>query len=74
MTMTPSRPAAAQPRTASRIAWRLVQPGLWVGSANGEFAGMIEARPGEGFSATSRLAKSVGTFATVDAAKASFTD
>ena len=53
------------------IQWRVVQSGLWVGTVNGEFAGMIEAHWGEGFSATTRLAKNLGMFATVDEAKAS---
>ncbi len=49
-----------------------MQPGLWVGKANGEFAGMIERTPGEGYVATTRLAKKLGVFPTVSAAKASF--
>jgi hypothetical protein len=68
MTMTTSR--VTTPTT--RIEWTAVQAGLWVGKANGEFAGMIEARWGEGFAATTRLAKSLGIFATVEEAKASF--
>lgn len=56
------------------IQWTAVQAGLWVGKINGEFAGMIEARWGEGFAATTRLAKNLGLFATVDEAKASFRD
>ena len=54
------------------IQWTAVQAGLWVGKINGEFAGMIEARWGEGFSATTRLAKTLGTFGSVEEAKASF--
>jgi hypothetical protein len=73
MTMTtPNR--TSQPRTASRIQWTAVQSGLWVGKKDGEFAGMIEAHWGEGFSAITRLAKDLGTFATVEEAKASFTE
>ena len=56
------------------IQWTAVQAGLWVGKINGEVAGMIEARWGEGFAATTRLAKNLGLFATVDEAKASFRD
>lgn len=59
---------------ARTIQWTAVQAGLWVGKINGEFAGMIEARWGEGFAATTRLAKYLGLFATVDEAKASFRD
>ena len=76
MTMTTSKPGQdnpRQPRTAPRIEWTAVQAGLWVGKSNGEFAGMIEARWGEGFAATTRLAKALGVFTTVDEAKASFT-
>ena len=70
---TPKTPAGS---TAGRgsIHWTAVQSGLWVGKINGEFAGMIEAKWGEGFSATTRLAKHLGTFATVEEAKASFRD
>lgn len=58
--------------TTSTIIWTSVQPGLWVGKANGEFAGMIETQPGEGYIATTRLAKKLGVFASVAEAKASF--
>ncbi len=69
--MTMTTPKVTTP--TARIEWTAVQAGLWVGKSNGEFAGMIEARWGEGFAATTRLAKSLGTFKTVDEAKASFT-
>ena len=72
MTLTSPKPSAGSPAARSTIQWTAVQAGLWVGKINGEFAGMIEARWGEGFSATTRLAKHLGTFATVDEAKASF--
>lgn len=68
--MTMTSPKVTSPTT--RIDWTAVQSGLWVGKSNGEFAGMIEARWGEGFAATTRLAKSLGVFTTVDEAKASF--
>jgi hypothetical protein len=61
-------------RTAVIIEWTVVQSGLWVGKANGEFAGMIETRPGEGFFAMTRVAGPLGSFETLDAAKASFSD
>ena len=57
MTMTSDRAAGASPRgqaeSAGRtpIQWTSVQRGLWVGKANGEFAGMIERRDDEGFDA-----------------------
>jgi hypothetical protein len=71
---TGSARAAQQPRVAALIEWTALQSGLWVGKANGEFAGMIEARWGKGFVATTRLAKTLGVFATVEEAKASFTE
>lgn len=75
MTMTspkPSHEGQSMARTAS-ISWTIVQAGLWVGKRNGEFAGMIETRLGEGFSAM-RLGTPLGIFATVDEAKASFAE
>lgn len=56
------------------IHWTAIQSGLWVGKIRGEFAGMIEAKWGEGFRATTRLGKNLGMFGTVDEAKASFVD
>jgi len=64
----PTNPA----RNTSTTEWTAVQSGLWVGKVDGEFAGMIEARWGEGFVATTRLARTLGTFATVAEAQASF--
>ena len=69
MTMTSHAPHSAPP---SPIVWTSVQSGLWVGKIDGEFAGMIEASKGQGYVATTRLAKSLGTFASVAEAKASF--
>ena len=72
MTMTTPKRPAGDSSARSAIQWTAVQAGLWVGKINGEFAGMIEARWGEGFAATTRLAKHLGVFASVDEAKASF--
>lgn len=69
--MTITRPDQASPSRSTRTEWTIVQRGLWVGKTNGEFAGMIEAGP-DGYSATTRLAKYLGVFPTVDEAKASF--
>ena len=74
MTLTSPRPSAGTPAARGAIQWTAVQAGLWVGKINGEFAGMIEARWGEGFSATTRLAQHLGLFPTVEEAKASFRD
>ena len=54
------------------IEWTAVQSGLWIGKIDGEFAGMVEARWGEGFSATTRLAQDLGMFDTVEEAMAAF--
>ena len=72
MTMTTPKRPAGDSSARSAIQWTTVQAGLWVGKINGEFAGMIEARRGEGFCATTRLAKNVGTFSSMEEAKASF--
>ena len=73
MTITTPRTPAGSTAGRSSIRWTLVQAGLWVGKVDGEFAGMIEAQWGRGFTATTRLAKNLGTFATLAEAKASFT-
>lgn len=70
MTMTTARSANAT--SASAIEWTAVQAGVWVGKCDGEFAGMIEAHWGEGFVATTRLAKDLGVFESVEAAQAAF--
>lgn len=71
MTMTSARSAAQT--AVPTIEWTAVQAGVWVGKLNGEFAGMIEAHWGEGFVATTRLAKDLGVFTTVEEAQAAFT-
>ena len=72
MTMTTPKRSTGASTTRTPIQWTVVQAGLWVGKSNGEFAGMIEADEGEGFSATTHLAKDLGSFPTVEAAKSSF--
>lgn len=72
MTMTTPKPPAGASAARGTIQWTAVQAGLWVGKINGEFAGMIEARRGEGFAASTRLAKHLGVFATLGEAKARF--
>lgn len=61
------------PHARATIQWTAVQSGLWVGKLDGEFAGMIEARWGTGFAATTRLGKELGIFPSIEAAKGSFT-
>ena len=58
-------PTTAPPATA----WVAEQSGLWVARRDGEFVGMVEARWGSGFASTTRLAKSLGTFTTVEEAQ-----
>ena len=75
MTITSPRrhtPTGSGPTPVVLTEWTVVQSGLWVGNANGEFAGMIEERSGEGFIATTQLALTLGTFATIEEAKARF--
>ena len=57
------------PTTAPAIVWVAEQSGLWVARRDGEFVGMVEARWGSGFASTTRLAKSLGTFGTVEEAQ-----
>ena len=68
MTMTTARKSAPAPT----IEWTAVQSGVWVGKSDGEFAGMIEANWGKGFVATTRLARQLGIFPTVEEAQAAF--
>jgi predicted acetyltransferase len=60
--------------TAPTIAWVAEQSGLWVARRDGEFVGMVEARWGNGFAATTRLAKPLGTFPTVEEAQRTLED
>lgn len=55
--------------TKTTVSWVAEQSGLWVARRDGEFVGMVEARWGSGFAATTRLAKPLGTFDTVDEAQ-----
>jgi hypothetical protein len=55
--------------TAPTIVWVAEQSGLWVARRDGEFVGMVEARWGSGFASTTRLAKPLGTFDTVEEAQ-----
>ena len=73
MTITAPKPGRqTNPARTPSTEWTAVQSGLWVGKVDGEFAGMIEARWGEGFVATTRLARTLGIFPTVAEAQASF--
>lgn len=60
-----NRTTTAEPE----LAWVAEQSGLWVARRNGDFVGMVEARWGSGFAATTRLAKPLGTFDSVEEAQ-----
>jgi hypothetical protein len=49
-----------------------VEPAVWVGRVRGIFVGMVEARWQEGFTATTRLGRKIGTFGTLEDARESF--
>jgi len=49
-----------------------VEPAAWVGRVRGIFVGMVEARWQEGFTATTRLGRKLGTFGTLDDAEEAF--
>ncbi|MDM4764059.1 hypothetical protein QT381_13670 [Galbitalea sp. SE-J8] len=49
-----------------------VEPAAWVGRVRGSFVGMIEARWQEGFTATTRLGRKLGTFGTLEDAESAF--
>lgn len=61
--------------TATGLVWESVQgvePAAWVGRVRGIFVGMVEARWQEGFTATTRLGRKLGTFGTLEAAEEAF--
>ncbi|CAN5345320.1 hypothetical protein BH11ACT2_BH11ACT2_02490 [soil metagenome] len=70
--------AAAPPEPNDRpngLAWENVEgvePAVWVGRVRGIFVGMVEARWQEGFTATTRLGRKLGTFGTLEDAQRSF--
>jgi len=61
--------ATSAPAKAPATQWVAEQSGLWVARRDGEFVGMVEARWGSGFASTTRLAKPLGTFDTVEEAQ-----
>ena len=79
MVMLESRRSVETPteRTegASTLEWESVegvQPAAWVGRVRGIFVGMVEARWQEGFTATTRLGRKLGTFGTLADAQDAF--
>jgi len=66
---------SASAQAASTLEWEPVegvQPAAWVGRVRGIFVGMVEARWQEGFTATSRLGRKLGTFGTLADAQDAF--
>ena len=64
-----------QTSASSTLEWEPVegvQPAAWVGRVRGIFVGMVEARWQEGFTATSRLGRKLGTFGTLADAQDAF--
>jgi len=85
MVMLESRPATQgrptvetpteRPEGASTLEWESVegvQPAAWVGRVRGIFVGMVEARWQEGYTATTRLGRKLGTFGTLADAQDAF--
>ena len=69
---TSAAPAAEVP---AGLIWETVsdvEPAVWVGRVRGIFVGMVEARWQEGFTATSRLGRKLGTFGTLADAQDAF--
>jgi hypothetical protein len=61
--------------SATGLVWESVQgvePAAWVGRVRGIFVGMVEARWQEGFTATTRLGRKLGTFGTLESAQQAF--
>ena len=64
-----------RPEGATTLEWESVegvQPAAWVGRVRGIFVGMVEARWQEGFTATTRLGRKLGTFGTLADAQDAF--
>ncbi len=58
-------------RTSSSVDWRTAQTGLWVASVDGGHPlGIITERWVHGFVVTSRTGKDLGSYPTLDEAKA----
>lgn len=71
MTITSPKPGSELTDSkAAAVRWTVVQSGLWVCNRSGEFAGMVEAVPGEGYVASSGRARRLGAFASLREAKA----
>jgi hypothetical protein len=73
MTMIENAPMQSDERAG--LVWEHVagvEPTVWVGRVRGIFVGMVEARWQEGFTATTRLGRKLGTFGNLDDAEQAF--
>jgi hypothetical protein len=71
----PVTQAATTEEHATGLVWESVQgvePAAWVGRVRGIFVGMVEARWQEGYTATTRLGRKLGTFGTLADAEDAF--
>jgi hypothetical protein len=66
MTMTMERP---ETQLSPALRWRVPQAGVWVAHLDDRFVGLVNARWGTGFTATTHLGKDLGLFRTVDEAQ-----
>lgn len=64
----PAAEGVAAAPTLAEVEWLSPEPKLWVGSRQGEFAGMVEFSNGH-FLATDRIGASLGAHPTLDLAK-----
>lgn len=69
MTMTLERPHSAVTETTPVLRWHAHQAGVWVAYEAEQFVGMVEEHWRSGFTATTRLGKHLGPFATLDQAR-----
>jgi hypothetical protein len=69
MSITDHRVSTGPSTASTDVTWTAERAGLWIGRRDGGFVGMVEAHWGSGFAATTRLARDLGTFPTVDAAQ-----
>ncbi len=69
MTMTLERPRENVRESAHFLQWRAHQAGVWLAYQSHRFVGMVEESWGNGFTATTRLGRTVGQFPTLGQAK-----
>jgi len=67
---TPRSTEGSADRAQTAVVWTSIQAGLWVANVGGEFAGMIERSTSGEFFITDRLARPLGSCASLEEAKA----